>query len=62
MMDNLERRLIIEQTKKEVLDEIKKYLVGFALDGDMMATKTATWQGHIFVIPDEKYRELFKED
>ena len=61
-MDNLERRLIMEQTKKEVLDEIKKYEVGFAVNGKMLATKTGAWEGYVFVIPMGKYRELFKEE
>ena len=61
-MDNLARRLLIEQTRKEVLDILEYYEVGFATKGNIIATKTGTWQGHIFVIPEEKYQELFKED
>lgn len=60
-MEDIERRLLIEQTKKEVLDEIKKYQVGLAVGGKIFSTKAAKWQGCIFVIPDEKYDELFKE-
>ena len=60
-MDDLERRLLIEQTRKEVLDELKKYQVGWCHNGSMIATKTRDWQGYIFVFPAEKYQELFKE-
>ena len=60
-MDNLARRLLIEQTRKEVFDEIKKHHVGYAMDGNIVVKKTFIWQGRIFVIPDSEYQELFKE-
>ena len=60
-MDNLERRLLIEQTKKEILDDIKKYQVGYGRDGNITVSTSGEWQGYIFVIPDEKYKELFKD-
>ena len=58
-MDNLARRLLIEQTRKEVLDEIKKYEVGFAKGGNIMVRDYE--DGAVFILPMEKYRELFKE-
>lgn len=60
-MDNLARRLLIEQTRKEVLDDIKKYQVGFATAGNILTTTSGIWQGYILVIPEEKFDELFKE-
>ena len=59
--DTLSRRLLIEQTRRELLAEIKQYKVGVCSDGQIYATKSGDWQGIIFVIPDDKYRELFKE-
>ncbi|KKN70437.1 hypothetical protein LCGC14_0431320 [marine sediment metagenome] len=60
--DELTRRLLIEQTRKEILDKIKQYQVGFVSNGNIMATKTSDkWDGFIFVIPKEKYQELFEE-
>ena len=55
-MDDLSRRLLIEQTRKEVLDEIKKYEVGVATGGNILSTKTIEWQGRIFVIPEEIWK------
>ncbi len=61
-MDDLERRLLVEQTRKEVLDEIKEYEVGFAVHNQVVLTKTGDWNGYLFVIPDEKYNELFEPE
>ena len=57
-MDNLERRLLIEQTRKEVLDEIKKYEVGFAAGGNIMVRDYE--DGYVFILPIEKCLELFR--
>ena len=61
MADELTRRLLIEQTRKEILDEIRKYQVGWAQDGAITTKRSGDWNGIIFVIPEEKYQELFKE-
>jgi hypothetical protein len=58
--ESIERRLLIEQTRKELLDELLKYKVGVLSEGQMWATKTCDYQGYMFVIPDSKYKELFK--
>lgn len=59
--ENIARRLLIEQVKKEVLADILQYQVGWCHNGEMLTTKTSgEWQGYIFVIPDDKYPELFK--
>lgn len=60
-MDNLARKLLIEQTRKEVLADMKKYQVGWVRDGVITVTKSGDWNGFVFVVPEEKYKELFKE-
>jgi len=55
----LARRLFKEQIRKELIDEIGKYQVGWVSDGEMIATKTSElWSGYIFVIPDEIWNRL----
>ena len=62
IVDILERRLLIEQTRKELLDEIKQYLVGFAKDGAVLVKgKSPEWNGFILVIPEDKYGEFLQE-
>ena len=57
------RKLLIEQTRKEVLDELKQYTVGAAINGEITVKKdSADWNGLILVIPKEKYAELFTEE
>lgn len=55
MRDNiLARRLFKEQIRKELIDELREYQVGWVHNGEMIATKTSdTWNGHILVIPNE---------
>ena len=55
------RGIFKEQIRKELLDEIGTYEVGLAHNGEILATKTTEWSGHVFVIPYEKYKELFEE-
>lgn len=58
-MDITQRKLLIEQIKRETLDSLKQYQVGWCHNGEMLATKNSkSWQGFIFVIPDDKYREM----
>ena len=64
-MEIIERKLLIEQTRKEVLDELKQYTVGVVIDGEMFANQKknlAEWDGHLLVIPREKYDEFFPEE
>ncbi len=58
----LERKLFKEQVRKELLDEFKQYEVGLAHNGVIAAYKTASWEGHIFVIPEDKYQEWIDAD
>ena len=54
------RQLFKEQIRKELLDEIEKYQIGMVFNGEMLAKKTSDVRnGHIFIIPDEQYQELF---
>jgi len=55
------RRIFKEQIRKELLDEIKKYRIGLAYNGEMMVGNKPFVNGYLFIIPDEKYQELFRE-
>ena len=57
--DILARRLFKVQIRKELIDKIKQYQVGWVHNGEIIATKTLKWDGYIFLIPDEEYQELF---
>lgn len=60
MESNIERRLFKEQIRKELLDELNQFKVGLAYNGELFALKSSDkWAGFIFIIPEEKYRELF---
>ena len=60
MKDIIERRLLIEQTRKELLESLKQYLVGWCRDGELIAKKSGgEWSGYLLLIPNEKYEELF---
>jgi len=52
-----ERRLFREQLRKELIDEFKKYEVGQAYNNHILANKTTLWNGRIFVVPEDKYKE-----
>ena len=54
-MDELARKLLIEQTRKETLDKFREYHVGWQYKDNKMV-------GYIFEIPVEKYKELFGGD
>ncbi len=57
-MDSTARKLLIEQTRKELIDELLKYKVGLMHNGWMTPTKTTTLEdGVIFVVPVEIYKE-----
>ena len=57
------RRLFKEQIRKELLEELRGYQVGLVQSGSMIALKTlAIPDGFFFIIPTEKYKELFRED
>ena len=61
--DILARRLFKEQIRKELLDELRKCIVGFVGDGEITATKNSnSWNGYLLIIPDEKYYELFGDE
>lgn len=61
-MDIDERKRIIEQSRKELADEIKQYTVGSVMNGEIFVKKnSADWNGLILVIPEDKYKELFEE-
>ena len=53
------RQLLIDQIRRETLDNLKQYLVGRGHNGVITALKSAELDGYIFVIPDDKYEELF---
>ncbi len=56
----MQRKLLIEQVKREILDSLKQYKVGWCHNGEIIATKNSkNWQGYIFVIPDNEYESLF---
>lgn len=59
--DIVARRLFREQIRKELIDEIRKYQVGLVYNDEMFATKTSdTWNGYLFVIPNEVWKEWSK--
>jgi len=54
------RKLFKEQIRKELLEEIGKYQIGVVFNGEMLVKKTSDIEnGHIFIIPDDQYQELF---
>ena len=54
------RKVLIEQTRRELLSDIKQYLVGVLIKGEMIVKKnTDITNGRIFFIPDDKYESLF---
>uniref|UniRef100_A0A6M3LJ31 Uncharacterized protein n=1 Tax=viral metagenome TaxID=1070528 RepID=A0A6M3LJ31_9ZZZZ len=55
----LARRLFKEQIRKELLDEIKGYKIGYVLDGAIYTYRGGKLEGYILAIPEEKYNELF---
>ena len=58
-MDIMERKLLIEQVRKELMETLKQYEVGLCIHGEMIAKKNSgDWDGFIFVIPEDKYEEL----
>ena len=62
MTDEIARKVLIEQTRRELLTEIEQYLVGVLVKGEMIVKKnTDISNGRIFIIPDDKYEELFSE-
>ena len=63
MDDNdIARKLLIEQTHKELTDKLRQYLVGVIVKGEMIVKKNIDISnGRMFIIPDDKYEELFNE-
>ena len=58
-MDIMERKLLIEQVRKELMETLKQYHVGFYHKGNMITTDDPDrWNGYLFVIPEDKYKEL----
>jgi len=61
-MDRLQRRLLIEQSKREILDSLKQYQVGWCHGGEIIATKdSGNWHGYLFVIPGDVYKSFFPD-
>ena len=60
MIDLVARRLFKEQIRKELIDELRGYQVGLMRNGSIIATKTSKISdGYLFIIPGDKYQELF---
>ena len=60
--DIMARRLLIEQTRKELLARIRQYQVGWCSNGEIIATKdSGDWNGYLFVIPDDEYKSIFND-
>ena len=60
----LMRELLIRQIRKEFAEQVRKYQVGFAINGQILASKTTDaehWSGVLLLIPHEIYLELFQE-
>ena len=61
--DTIARRLFREQIRKELLDEIQSYKVGFIINGEILFTRSTKFgDGILLIIPKDKYLELFEED
>ena len=61
-MNTIERKLLIEQAKKEEREELLKYKVGSIIDGRVLVSDKPNKpipNGYMFVIPKEKYKEWF---
>lgn len=59
--DKVARHLLIEQTRKETLDEIKQSVVGMIVNGEFIVKKNVPLDGYVVILSDEKYKTLFKE-
>ena len=61
MDDNdIARKLLIEQTHKELTDKLRQYLVGVIVKGEMIVKKNIDISnGRMLIIPDDKYQEIF---
>jgi len=60
--ETISRKLLIEQIKRETLDQLREYIVGDCKDGEMTVKRsTGDWDGVLLLIPYDKYTELFKE-
>lgn len=58
--DIIARKVLIEQARKELIDEIRPYFVGVIVKGEMIIRKNAdVSSGRLFILPDNKYEELF---
>lgn len=58
--DIIARKLLIEQIRKELIDEMRPYFVGIIVKGKMICRKNVDLSnGRLFILPDNKYEELF---
>ncbi len=56
-MGDIERRLLIEQTRKERTDEFKSYRIGLIIDGLICSFKDSELEdGHLFLVPDKIWK------
>ena len=58
--DSVARKLLIEQARREILENIRPYEIGIVAKGSFKANRDSDWDGHIFVIPTEIYKKLFE--
>ncbi len=58
--DTIARGLLIEQTRKELLDDLEQYVAGKFIDGTFFASKDGRLDGYLIILPDAKYKELFE--
>ena len=59
-MDIGERQRLVAQTKEEMLTKLRQYEVGICHDGDLVIKRDSNIDGHLFIIPFDKYEELFQ--
>ena len=54
------RGILIEQTRKELLDELIKFYCGKIHGGQMAILKDVPLEGNMLIIPDSDFKEIFK--
>ena len=62
-MDIGERQRLRDEWRKEWIEELKTYRVGVFVDGRLHTTGNSKLEnGHMFLVPDEVYKEWTKEE
>jgi len=56
-MDIEERKRLIEQTRKELIEKLSHYRIGTVLDGVMVTQVAKVENGYLFIIPSKIYQE-----